>query len=196
MRRPIPRSLTVLTVADTPIPITALTKPREDIGDPFRAMQFMDVPMLSEREAIETATYGEVLHPSPVRASGPQPPRVVSDNLAQKFGVNAIGDFVCRDFGPDGIFQGMITAYHLDAQKHGLYTVQYTDNDVEDLDEEEYNYAYSLWLQEEGWEAEDDDGAEQVPYQYTATRTRIHTVTLPFLNINCLKCTTRNDVRY
>ncbi len=40
----------------------------------------------------------------------------------------------------------------------------YTDNDIEDLDEEEYNYAYYLWLQEEGWEVVEDDGKEQVPF--------------------------------
>ncbi len=125
-----------------------------------------------------------------------QPSVIVSDNLAQKFGVNAIGEFVCRYFGPDGIFQGKITAYHLDEAKHGWYTVQYTDDDVEDLDDEEYNYAYSLWLEEEGWEAEDDDGAEQVPFLYSATRTRIHPVNFPSTPINSQKCTTRNDVRY
>ena len=103
----------------------------------------------------------------------PDPFRVLSptfgDNLAQKFGVNAIGESVCRDFGPDGIFHGTITAYHMDSEKKGLYTVQYTDNDIEDLDDEEYNYAYSLWLEEEGWEVEEDDGAVQVPFVHTAT---------------------------
>jgi hypothetical protein len=165
-------------------------------GDPFRAVESLGIPILNEREAIEIATHGGVLRWSPVRSPMPQPSVLVSEKLAQKFGVNAIGEFVCRDFGPDGIFQGRITAYHLDAQKHGLYTVQYTDNDVEDLDDEEYNYAYPLWLQEEGWEAEDDEGAEQVPFAYTATRTRIQTVTLPSLNINSLQCITRNDDRY
>ncbi len=81
------------------------------------------------------------------------------DHLAQKFGLNAIGEFVCRDFGPDGIFHGKITACHLDDEKKGLYSVTYSDN-VEDLDEEEYNYAYSLWLQEEGWETVEVDAKE------------------------------------
>jgi hypothetical protein len=135
------------------------------------------MPRMSEREAMEMSTHGEVLRWSPEPSPVPQPSVVVSEKLAQKFGVNAIGEFVCRDFGPDGIFQGRITACHLDAQKHGLYTVQYTDNDVEDLDDEEYNYAYSLWLQEEGWEAEDEDGPEQVPFAYTATSTTMQTVT-------------------
>jgi hypothetical protein len=133
------------------------------IGDPFRLVEALGLPRMSEREATEVAMHGEVLRWSPEPSPMPEPSVEVDDKLAQKFGVNAIGEFVCRDFGPDGIFHGKITAYHLDAQKKGLYTVQYTDNDVDDLDYEEYNYAYSLWLQEEGWEAEDDDGAQKAP---------------------------------
>jgi hypothetical protein len=109
------------------------------IGDPFRLVEALGLPRMSEREATEMSTHGEVLRWSPEPSPMPQPSVVVEDKPAQKFGVNAIGEFVCRDFGPDGIFQGKITAYHLDAQKKGLYTVQYTDNDVEDLDDEEYN---------------------------------------------------------
>ena len=93
---------------------------------------------------------------------------VVNVRLAQRFGVSAIGESVCRDFGRHGIFHGKITAYHFNkAQNQGLYTITYTDNDREDLDTEEYNYAYSLWLQEEGWEAEEDDGGYEVPFHYT-----------------------------
>jgi hypothetical protein len=82
------------------------------------------------------------------------------DHMGQKFGLSAIGEFVCRDFGPDGIFYGKITAYRLDNDKKGLYSVTYSDNDVEDLDEEEYNYAYSLWLQDEGWESVEADALQ------------------------------------
>ncbi len=82
--------------------------PRVGIGDPFRVLRSLGVPMLSEREADETALRGEVLRWSPVRSTAPQPSVVVNDKLAQTFGVNAIGEFVCRDFGPDGIFQGKI----------------------------------------------------------------------------------------
>ena len=141
--------------------------------DPFRVLSpvlaSLGLPMLSEREADEMALHGEVLRFSPVRSMVSDPGAAVNDSLAQKFGVNAIGEFVCRDFGPDGMFQGRITAYHLDNEKKGLYTVQYTDNDIEDLDEEEYNYAYSLWLEEEGWEVEEEDGADQLPFVHTTT---------------------------
>ena len=39
----------------------------------------------------------------------------------------------------------------------GLYTVEYSDGDVEDMDLEEYNFAYALWLKEEGWDVEDGE---------------------------------------
>ena len=35
--------------------------------------------------------------------------------------------------------------------------MRYTDGDQEDLDLEEYNFAYALWLQKEGWDADEDD---------------------------------------
>jgi hypothetical protein len=60
-------------------------------------------------------------------------------------GAEAIGQSLCREFVPYGIFTGTITAFHKEI-KIGLYTVEYTDEDVEDLDDEEYNHAYELWL--------------------------------------------------
>ena len=71
----------------------------------------------------------------------------------QKFGVNAIGKHVARDFGEDGIFTGTITRFT--RGKNGvedLYQVTYTDGDVEDMDVPEYNFGYALHLQNEGWE--------------------------------------------
>jgi hypothetical protein len=61
---------------------------------------------------------------------------------------------VCRTFGDDGIFYGYVTGYRKDSGT-GLYSIQYTDGDEEDMDLEEYNYAYALFLREEGWHAED-----------------------------------------
>jgi hypothetical protein len=77
-------------------------------------------------------------------------------DLAQKFGVLAVGEAVCRDFGADGIFYGTINAYRRESTGE-LYTVRYSDGDQEDLDTEEYNFAYALWLSEEGWNAEEAD---------------------------------------
>ncbi len=81
--------------------------------------------------------------------------QVKSTELGQKFGVLAIGEAVCRDFGTDGIFYGTINAFRREGSDD-LYTVRYTDEDQEDLDLEEYNFAYALWLTEEGWHAEED----------------------------------------
>ena len=67
----------------------------------------------------------------------------------QKFGARAIGESVARDFGVDGVFTGTITAFRREGGMH-LYTVEYSDGDVEDLDIEEYIHAYELWLREAG----------------------------------------------
>ena len=77
-------------------------------------------------------------------------------DLAQKLGVLAIGATVCRMFDEHGIFYGVIKAYRKEG-KQELYTVEYTDGDAEDLDQKEYNYAYALWLKEEGWTPDDVD---------------------------------------
>jgi hypothetical protein len=88
---------------------------------------------------------------------------IKSTELRQKFGVLAIGEAVCRDFGTDGIFYGTINAFRREGSDD-LYTVRYTDGDQEDLDLEEYNFAYSLWLTEEGWQVEEENDlqAEEV----------------------------------
>ncbi len=72
----------------------------------------------------------------------------------------AIGEAVYRDFGPDGIFYGTVNAYRREGTDD-LYTVRYTDGDQEDLDLQECNFAYALWLTEEGWNAEEEDVTEQ-----------------------------------
>ena len=84
---------------------------------------------------------------------------IVNEELAQKFGLEAIGTTVCREFGTDGVFYGVITAVHGEKGEEVLYQVEYSDGDVEDMDLEEYNYAYALWLKEcaveEGWNGEE-----------------------------------------
>ncbi len=72
----------------------------------------------------------------------------------QKCGARAIGESVSRDFGADGVFTGTITAFRREGGTH-LYTVEYSDGDVKDLDMEEYNHAYEMWLRQTGWEPED-----------------------------------------
>ncbi len=36
-----------------------------------------------------------------------------------------------------------------------------SDGDQEELDLEEYNFAYALWLQQEGWDVDEDDRVEE-----------------------------------
>ncbi len=106
---------------------------------------------------------------------------IKSTELGQKFGVLAIGEAVCRDFGPDGIFYGTINAFRREGSDD-LYTVRYTAGNQEDLDLEEYNFAYALWLTEEGWQAEEDDlQAEETIYKLNQRRTVIPTLS-PSLN--------------
>jgi hypothetical protein len=69
---------------------------------------------------------------------------------------NAVGTTVCREFGSDGVFYGVITAFRSGkGNGEDLYQVEYNDGDVEDMDGEEYNYAYALYLREEGWNVEE-----------------------------------------
>jgi hypothetical protein len=68
----------------------------------------------------------------------------------QKFGNHALGVAVIRQFPDEGNFTGTIVAY----RKMGstsIYTVPYADGDVEDLEGDEYNVTYELWLRESGW---------------------------------------------
>ena len=82
-------------------------------------------------------------------------------DLQQKLGVLAIGETICRKFGLDGIFYGTINAFRKEDDVE-LYTVRYSDGDQEDLDREEYNFAYALWLKEEGWEPDEVDAESKL----------------------------------
>jgi hypothetical protein len=74
----------------------------------------------------------------------------------QKFGNQALGAIVTRHFPDEGNF----TATSIAFRKMGttnVYTVQYTDGDVEDLDADDYNVAYDLFLRESGWQPDTVD---------------------------------------
>ena len=70
--------------------------------------------------------------------------------MAQKNGLEAIGAMVCRHFGEDGYFVGFIISLSFSKDGSSLYRIKYSDGDIEDLDQEEYNYAHSLHLKREG----------------------------------------------
>ena len=82
--------------------------------------------------------------------------------MAQKNGLEAIGAMVCRHFGDDGYFVGIIISLNFSKDGNSLYRVKYSDEDMGDLDQEEYNYAYSLQLKRDGWTPleEDDFGSD------------------------------------
>jgi hypothetical protein len=86
---------------------------------------------------------------------------IVNEELAQKFGLEAIGTTVCREFGTDGVFYGIITGVHVQKGEEVLYQVEYSDGDVEDIDLQEYNYVYALWLKEEGWNGDEYEPNEK-----------------------------------
>jgi hypothetical protein len=61
-------------------------------------------------------------------------PVIVNEELAQQFGVSAIGTTVCREFGTYVVFYGVITAFRkLKGGGEELYEVAYIDGDVEDI---------------------------------------------------------------
>ena len=71
--------------------------------------------------------------------------------MAQKNVLGAIGAMVCRHFGEDGYFVGIIISLNFSKDGSSLYRVNYSDGDIEDLHQVDYNYAYSLHLKREGW---------------------------------------------
>ena len=73
----------------------------------------------------------------------------------QKHGLEAIGALVERDFGGDGVFVGTVVGFSDEKGVGKLYRVQYSDGDVEGLDQEEYNFAYAKKMKSDGWVLED-----------------------------------------
>ena len=57
-------------------------------------------------------------------------------NFEQLFGLEAIGAVVARDFGELGTFTGRVIKF-VRGKGKDLYTVEYEDGDVEDMDTEE-----------------------------------------------------------
>ncbi len=86
----------------------------------------------------------------------------------------------------NGIFYGIINAFRREGSED-LYTVRYTDGDQEDLDLEEYNFAYALWLTEEGWQAEEEDRQAEEGWWMKFDRRRKIIATLCPKNANLLK---------
>ena len=84
--------------------------------------------------------------------------------MTPKLGLLGIGTEVMRQFSA-GLFLGTVQSYN---SKDGLYKIEYTDGDREDMDEPEYIYAYQLAL-DNGGDANDlssrDSADEESAYQ-------------------------------
>ncbi len=97
----------------------------------------------------------------------------------QKFGNQALGATVSRHFEDEGTFTATVIAVRKMGSQH-FYTVQYSEGDVEDLDGQEYNVAYELFLRESGWVPDAVDvkpAALKKPSKLSeAARTRIEDV--------------------
>jgi hypothetical protein len=87
-----------------------------------------------------------------------------NEKMTPKLGLLGIGTEVMRQFD-EGLFVGTVQSYD---RKDKLYTILYSDGDKEDMDEEEYVYAYQLALTN-GGDANDhssrDSADEESAYQ-------------------------------
>ena len=87
-----------------------------------------------------------------------------NERMTPKLGLLGIGTEVMKQFD-DGLFVGTVQSYN---RKDSLYKIEYSDGDMEDMDEEEYVYAYQLALAN-GGEANDlssrDSADEESAYQ-------------------------------
>ncbi len=91
--------------------------------------------------------------------------------ITPKLGLLCIGTEVMRQFDA-GLFLGTVQAFN---SKDGLYKIQYSDGDREDMDEAEFIYAYQLAL-DNGGDANDlssrDSAEEESAYILPKVRAR------------------------
>jgi hypothetical protein len=125
------------------------------------------ITLLSEREADETAMFGEVitwsdddnatavLSLSELANSLKEP---VSETLltevhspCERPWIEAVGTKVAKDFGSLGVYFGTVLSveYDSDDEKKAIpfYCVKYSDGDTEDLNEDEFGFARELRFQ-------------------------------------------------
>ena len=77
-------------------------------------------------------------------------------------GQEAVGCSVARDFGESegGIFNGVVDSARL-VRTRWIYHILYEDGDEEEMDADEFQYAYELAIFEAGGEFYDEDVDEQ-----------------------------------
>ena len=100
----------------------------------------------------------------------------------QNTGNDCIGNCIARNFGDEGVWQGEVKAAEQKGKRNQwLYRVEYTDGDVEDMDQEELNYAMELWVDMfdiDYWV--DDSGSEDEDKSKTWKRPKVSFFQLPF----------------
>jgi hypothetical protein len=125
--------------------------------------------MLSEREADETARFGEVLRCSS-DSEGDEVPITQTLIRASKEPTQDvlvehkdIGMKIARDFGVKGVFLGQVVAVEYDSEDvdkiEDIYVVEYTDGDREDMSREELEYANEFFVQVSGLEDDTPEGS-------------------------------------
>ena len=91
--------------------------------------------------------------------------------MTPKLGLLGIGTEVMRQFDA-GLFLGTVISFN---SKDGLYKIEYTDGDREDMDEPEFIYAYQLALDNGGDEKDlssRDSADEESAYILPKVRAR------------------------
>jgi hypothetical protein len=115
-----------------------------------------------------------------------------NEKMSPKLGLLGIGTEVMKQFDA-GLFVGTVQSYN---RKDSLYKIKYSDGDMEDMDEEEYVYAYQLALAN-GGEANDlsscDSADEESAYQQPKLKVTLFTlifkslkfISFYFISFNC-----------
>jgi hypothetical protein len=109
------------------------------------------IKMMSEREADETAKFGEVLRWSTDSDSGAVRSNdtiLSKTNEEESVKHKDVGMKIARDFGKKGAFLGKVVAVEYDSEdvdkNEDIFVVEYTDGDREDMNKEELVYTHEF----------------------------------------------------
>jgi hypothetical protein len=122
--------------------------------------------MMSEREADETAKFGEVLRWSTDSDSEAVPSNdtiLSKTNQEESVKHKDVGMKIARDFGKKGVFLGQVVAVEYDSEdvdkNEDIFVVEYTDGDREDMNKEELVYANEFYVQVSGIDDDTPEGS-------------------------------------
>jgi hypothetical protein len=124
------------------------------------------IKMMSEREAVETAKFGEVLRWSTDSDSEAVPSNdtiLSKTNQEESVKHKDVGMKIARDFGKKGVFLGQVVAVEYDSEdvdkNEDIFVVEYTDGDREDMNKEELVYANEFYIQLSGIDDDTPEGS-------------------------------------